>query len=334
MAPAWLLLTWSSGIDSSEMSVTLAGAAVTGLTSGAGGAGAARHAASRPTSTATTQRGRRFMTPRKYNLGPCPLTGLRTQKSTTPSNTRNTRIRSRRSSRNTARKSSRAAAAIGRWRAPNTFTAMSSSRSRASRRPSSASNRRSTATPPSIAVATASAKSRTSSSTRETRRNKEMPMKWLVGVVALVAIAGRAPAQERGGGRGGGRGEAPAPRLKLSSSGFTDGGDYPLEFTCYANGGNAQNPSAINPPFSWTNVPAGTQSFVLALNGTDNHPNKGINMEMFWVVYNIPANVTSIAKGLKPGDLADGSHQAAGQRNIQGYRAPCAPAGVGRRDAR
>jgi len=48
------------------------------------------------------------------------------------------------------------------------------------------------------------------------------------------------------------------------------------------------------------------------------------------VVYNIPATVTSVAKGLKPGDLPDGSHQAAGQRNIQGYRAPCAPVGVGR----
>ena len=148
-------------------------------------------------------------------------------------------------------------------------------------------------------------------------------MKWLVGVVALLAVAGTAIAQERGGGGGRG-GEAPMPRLKLSSSGFTDGGAYPLEFTCYANGGNAQNPGTINPPFSWTNVPRGTQSFVLTLNGTDNHPNKGIDMEMFWVVYNIPATATSIAKGLKPGDLPDGSHQAAGQRNIQGYRAPCA----------
>jgi Raf kinase inhibitor-like YbhB/YbcL family protein len=164
-----------------------------------------------------------------------------------------------------------------------------------------------------------------------------MKLRWLFGVVMLLAAAGMVSAQERGGrqGRGGGQGagraaEAPVPRLKLSSSGFTDGGAYPLDFTCYANGGNAQNPSTINPPFSWTNVPRGTQSFVLTLNGTDNHPNKGIDMEMFWVVYNIPANATSIAQGLKPGDLPDGSHQAAGQRNIQGYRAPCAPAGVGR----
>ena len=164
-----------------------------------------------------------------------------------------------------------------------------------------------------------------------------MKLRWLVGVAMLLAAAGTVAAQERGGreGRGGGQGggraaEAPAPRLKLSSSGFTDGGAYPLDFTCYANGGNNQNPSAVNPPFSWSNVPRGTQSFVLALNGTDNHPNKGIDMEMFWVVYNIPATATSIVQGLQPGDLPDGSHQAAGQRNIAGYRAPCAPVGVGR----
>jgi Raf kinase inhibitor-like YbhB/YbcL family protein len=155
-----------------------------------------------------------------------------------------------------------------------------------------------------------------------------MRLRCLAGVVVLVAATVGAAAQERGGG-GARAAEPPLPRLKLTSTGFTDGGAYPLEFTCYANGGNAQNPSAINPPFSWTNVPAGTQSFVLALNGTDNHPAKGIAMEMFWVVYNIPATATSIAKGLKPGDLPDGSHQAAGQRNIQGYRAPCAPVGVG-----
>jgi Raf kinase inhibitor-like YbhB/YbcL family protein len=164
-----------------------------------------------------------------------------------------------------------------------------------------------------------------------------MKRRWLVGVVVVLAAAGTVAGQERGGreGRGGGQGggraaEAPVPRLKLTSGGFTDGGAYPLDFTCYANGGNAQNPSAVNPPFSWTNAPRGTQSFVLALNGTDNHPNKGIDMEMFWVVYNIPGTATSVPQGLKPGDQADGSHQATGGRNIAGYRAPCAPAGVGR----
>ena len=83
-------------------------------------------------------------------------------------------------------------------------------------------------------------------------------------------------------------------------TGWLDGGDYPLEFTCYANGGNAQNPGTINPPFSWTNVPAGTQSFVLALNGTDNHPNKGINMEREGVLPDVAVDVhpDQLAKGI------------------------------------
>ena len=66
---------------------------------------------------------------------------------------------------------------------------------------------------------------------------------------------------------------------------------------------------------------------MLALNGPDNRPNKGIDMEMFWVVYNIPGTATSVPQGLKPGDQADGSHQATG-RNIAGYRAVIEAANV------
>ena len=34
--------------------------------------------------------------------------------------------------------------------------------------------------------------------------------------------------------------EPPAQRLRLTSSGFADGGNLPLTFTCYNNGGNAR----------------------------------------------------------------------------------------------
>src|SRR4029078_3730711 len=91
------------------------------------------------------------------------------------------------------------------------------------------------------------------------------------GCRRLVA-AGTRRRTRRGGaeGRRGRRGgEAAARRLKLTSGGFTDGGSYPLEFTCYANGGNAQNPSAIKPPFSWTNGAQGAARFDLRLQGRD-----------------------------------------------------------------
>jgi hypothetical protein len=165
-----------------------------------------------------------------------------------------------------------------------------------------------------------------------------MKLRWLAGgaLVSVLAV-GHVAAQQRGareggGPQGGARGsEAPTPRLKLTSSGFSDGGSLPLTFTCYAGGGNAQAPSSVSPPFSWTNTPKGTQSFVLALNGPDNHPAKGIDLEMFWVLWNISSSTTEIPQAVKASpELPDGSRQATGQRNIVGYRAPCAPVGVGR----
>ena len=127
--------------------------------------------------------------------------------------------------------------------------------------------------------------------------------------------------------------EPPRLRLRLASSGFTDGSNLPLTFTCYNDGGNAQSPpeNAMSPPFSWANVPKGTASFVFTLNGPDNHPNKGIEMETFWVIWNIPAGTTQLPQGVKLGpELPDGSRQATGQRGIVGYRGPCAPTGTGR----
>jgi len=153
-----------------------------------------------------------------------------------------------------------------------------------------------------------------------------MTIRW-AGVVLLFgcSIAG-VTAQQRGAP------EPPTLRLKLTSPAFTDGGRLPLAHTCYNNGGNAQSPpeNAVSPPFQWANAPKGTASFALLMNGTDNHPNKGIDMEMFWALWNIPASATQIPQGVKIGpDLPGGGHQATGQRMIVGYRGPCAPAGVG-----
>jgi len=153
-----------------------------------------------------------------------------------------------------------------------------------------------------------------------------MTMRW-VGVAVLCGFSmATVAAQQRGAP------EPPAPRLKLTSPAFTDGGRLPLTFTCYNNGGNAQSPpeNTLTPPFQWANAPKGTASFALLMNGTDNHPNKGMDMETFWVLWNIPATATQIPQGLKIGpELPDGSRQATGQRMIVGYRGPCAPAGVG-----
>ena len=99
-----------------------------------------------------------------------------------------------------------------------------------------------------------------------------------------------------------------APAMRLTTTAFSDGGIIPIKFTQAAPG--AAPGGGTSPELSWTNVPAGTQSFVLHMHDVDVSRNKSTDDNLHWLVWNLPATLTSLPEGIPAGaQLADGSYQ-------------------------
>jgi Raf kinase inhibitor-like YbhB/YbcL family protein len=112
----------------------------------------------------------------------------------------------------------------------------------------------------------------------------------------------------------------------MTLPGFSDGNKIPDEYTCLAA------PSVVSPEIRWSNVPAGTQSFVLVFHDLEPRPGKGIMDNSHWVLWNIPGNSTGLAEGVPAGStLTNGTHQMKRPRtnadSPYSYYGPCAPAG-------
>ena len=143
-----------------------------------------------------------------------------------------------------------------------------------------------------------------------------------VGSIMLALIAIPMAAQERGGPPA----AAPAPSappMTLSVAGFPDGGQIPVRFSQAAPG--AAPGEGTSPEITWTNVPAGTQSFFLHMHDLDVARNRTTDDQAHWVVWNIPASATGLPEGVPKGSQRpDGSYQISATGPM--YRGPGAPA--------
>ncbi len=141
----------------------------------------------------------------------------------------------------------------------------------------------------------------------------------LVAVLGLGLSAQQPPAGAAPGGPGRGRGPQ-TPPLLMTSSAWEDGGVIPDKYT------QAAGPTAPSPELKWSQVPMGTQSFVLLMHDPEPVLNKGSKMDItHWLIWNIPGTATGLAEGTAQGDLPDGSRQISLRSN--GYMGPGAPAG-------
>ena len=77
----------------------------------------------------------------------------------------------------------------------------------------------------------------------------------------------------------------------LRSNSFADQDKLPKDFVHHAMGAGGDN---VSPELSWAGAPEGTQSFALTMYDPDAPTGSGW---WHWVVYDIPASVTSLTRG-------------------------------------
>lgn len=137
-------------------------------------------------------------------------------------------------------------------------------------------------------------------------------------LAAAAVLAGAVAAAHAGSHRSGGG-------FKLASDEIPANGTIAAEqvfngFGC--TGGN------VSPSLRWSGAPAGTKSFALLVHDPD-APTGGAGW-WHWVVVNIPANVTSLPKGI---GTPENAHHSSGARQIRtdfgtpGWGGPCPPVG-------
>jgi Raf kinase inhibitor-like YbhB/YbcL family protein len=135
---------------------------------------------------------------------------------------------------------------------------------------------------------------------------------------ALGITAGAAFAQNKGGGGP----PIPSP-LKITVSGYSDGGDIPEKYTC------AAKPPGGSPQIEWSGAPAGTMSFAVIFHDGDVHPGKSFDDVTHWIAWNIPASSTGLPANVPAkADLPDGTMQGMNIARRAGYMGPCPPKGL------
>lgn len=111
----------------------------------------------------------------------------------------------------------------------------------------------------------------------------------------------------------------PNMSIELKSDVLTHAGPIPAQYTCTG--------SDVSPALTWSEPPAGTQSFALIMDDPDAPAGTWVH----WVLFNIPASARGLAEAIPVGEtLPDGSMQGRNSSGELGYNGPCPPSGTHR----
>ena len=108
--------------------------------------------------------------------------------------------------------------------------------------------------------------------------------------------------------------------LTLTSTAFEHHGAIPPEYTC--------DGADRSPPLEWSGAPPGTQSFALIVDDPDApDPNAPKLTWVHWVLYDLPADASSLPAGAGASGLPAGTREGTNNWNRTGYGGPCPPIG-------
>jgi len=104
--------------------------------------------------------------------------------------------------------------------------------------------------------------------------------------------------------------------FKVSTTAFQPEGDIPSKYTCTG--------PDVSPALTWSDPPAGTQSFTLIADD----PDAPVGTWVHWVAYDLPASTRQLPEGVpKTGAIPGGGVQGLNDFGKTGYGGPCPPPG-------
>jgi len=145
-----------------------------------------------------------------------------------------------------------------------------------------------------------------------------MRSSWKIGMLALVtagSVAASLTAPKK---------VEAAGAFTMTSSAFKNNAAIPEKYSFNAMGCTGQN---VSPPLEWKNPPAGTKSFALMVHDPDAPTGSGW---WHWVLYNIPADATSLPEGATAATLPKGAVEGNTDFGKPGWGGPCPPPGSGK----
>ena len=107
--------------------------------------------------------------------------------------------------------------------------------------------------------------------------------------------------------------------IQLTSDAFAHEKPIPARYACTG--------SDISPSLTWSEPPAGTQSFALLMDD----PDAPVGTWVHWVLFNIPASSRGLPEAIpSEATLSDGSMHGRNSGGNPGYNGPCPPSGTHR----